>query len=98
MPRIRQIPRARTSATALNDDDAWKGTACASACEAIRDELGLDPGFKCEDEWPEFAIDKDVKPDELPDALQDPVKGNTGDMVLVRIPSGSAMGLARAEP
>ena len=95
--------QAAARAIALNRHDPDpKG----KACEAIRDELQLDSSFDCLTEWPDFTVDKDVRPDELPDALLETdgtiksVKGNTGDMVLVRIPTGStvAMGLARAEP
>lgn len=80
------------------------------ACPAIRRELQYDDAFNCTEKWEDFTVDKDVKPDELPDRLLKSdgtvkaVAGNTGDMVLVRIPwsrTGKkrvAMGLARAEP
>ena len=61
------------------------------ACAAIRGELQYDDAFICTTKWPNFTVDKDVKPDELPDRLLEngtvkAVGGNTGDMVLVRIP------------
>jgi len=62
------------------------------ACAAIRRELQYDDAFICTTKWPKFTVDKDVKPDELPDRLLElngtvkAVAGNTGDMVLVRIP------------
>ena len=57
------------------------------ACEAIRDELQLDPAFDCWTAWPESKIQPEVNPSELPatlDLTKDPATFS-GEMVLVRI-------------
>ena len=70
--------------TILNDQTEME----ERACEAIRAELDLDSGIDCwMDLWPEYRIQPNVNPSELPATLaldQDP-SGSSGEMVLVRI-------------
>ena len=69
--------------TILNDLDKME----TRACEAIRAELDKDPDFDCWAEWPEYRIQPNVDPSELPVtlALRDDPTGSSGEMVLVRI-------------
>ena len=69
--------------TILNDLDKMK----ARACEAIRAEFDKDPAFDCWAQWPDYKIQPNVDPSELPAtlALGDDPTGSSGEMVLVRI-------------